>query len=162
MTDSKVPTMADARKEASGILFAIAVLQLICGGILIAMAPQIMGAPIPDDQLPLFVAEWFGIAVVFGLLGVWARAMPLPPVIIGLVLYVGLATAAAVVNPETIKNGIIVKIVIVLGLIRAIRTCLSATPDDPADAWAADGSGTDDWDGRSSGKRHDPDKDGYS
>src|SRR4051794_25803036 len=91
MPDSKVPTMAEARKEASGILFAIAILQLICGGLLIALAPQIMGAPIPDDELPLFVAEWFGIAVAFGLLGVWARVTPLPPVVVGLFLYVGLA-----------------------------------------------------------------------
>jgi hypothetical protein len=162
MAEKKIPTMAEARKEASGILFAIAILQLICGGILIALAPQIMGAPIPDDDMVFFIAEWFGIAVVFALLGLWARVLPLPPVIIGLILYVSLAVAAAVVNPETIKNGIIVKIVIILGLIRAIRTCLSATPDDPADAWAEDSSGTDDWDGRSSGKRHDPEKDGYS
>ncbi len=162
MVEPKIPTMADARKQASSVLFAIAILQLICGGILIIAAPQIVGAPIPEEELPLVLAEWFGIAIVFGLLGVWALATPLPPVIIGLLLYVGMMIATTVANPESIKNGIIVKIAIIVGLILAIKTCLNAKPDESNGSRDADGSGADDWDGRSSGKRHNPEQDGYS
>jgi len=162
MAEPKMPTMADARKQASSVLFAIAAIQFVCYGAVIVVVPLAVGVPIPvpDDQL--LMAEWLGVAVVFGLLGIWARQTPLPPVAIGLLVYLGLLAATTIANPESIMQGFIVKVVIVVALILAIKTSLSATPDDPADAWAEGESGTEDWDGRSSGKRHDPDKDGYS
>ena len=162
MAEPKLPTMTDARTQASGVLFVIAAAQVLFGGIGLALVPLGFGAPIPDDRIALYLVTWFGLGVVFGLLGVWARVRPLPPVIIGLLLYVGLVTANAVIDPDSIMSMIVVKILVVLALILSIITSTSATPETPADAWAGDSSGTDDWDGRSSGKRHDPEKDGYS
>jgi hypothetical protein len=162
MADSKVPTMADARLQASSVLFAVAVVQLVCGFVGRVIVPLIFEAPFPDEKVTTFSVTWFGSGVVFGLLGLWARVRPLPPTIVGLLLYVGIFTANGIIDPETIATMILVKIVVVLALVLAVVTCLNATPDDPADTWAEGGSGPNDWDGRSTGKRHDPDKDGYS
>src|SRR5947208_14993141 len=102
MADLKTPTLADARLQSSSVLFAIAVIQLLCGGVGLVLVPQIFETPFPEDKVTIFAVTWFGGAAAFGLLGAWAKAQPLPPTVVGLLLYVGIFTANGILDPDPI------------------------------------------------------------
>jgi hypothetical protein len=81
-----------ARKETAGGLFAIAGYQMI-SGIVIYFLLKSGGVPgiLPRELLsPLAVTVVCGIGLVFAGLGWWALYQPLPPAIIGLLLFAGL------------------------------------------------------------------------
>jgi len=109
-----------ARKQMSGILFAIAALQLVCGVMLLAIGSR------HHRVSGIAVVELAGIAIVFGSLGLWARYRPLPPAIIGLVLYILLSLLTFAANPALAAKGIGIRVLMVMMLIRAIRTCSKA------------------------------------
>jgi len=111
-----------ALNQASGGLFAVALIQLICGGIALAVAPELLGVA---DEILFAVIAVLGLAVVFAGLGVWARFQPLPPAIIGLVLYI-LATLLDVVMavqqnvPQQATRGVVMKIILIIMLARGV------------------------------------------
>jgi hypothetical protein len=74
-----------------------------------------------EPEAKMILAALCGAAVVFYLLAFWARRNPLPAAIVGLVLIVTLWVADALLDPAAATRGIIIKIIIVVVLIRAIR-----------------------------------------
>ncbi len=105
--------LAQARHEAAGILFTIAVLQLVCGTTALVMAPAVLGGPIPRDMVGWVIVEMVGITAVFATLGFLALKTPLPAAAIGLVLYLLLTLAAVVANPQMGLRGFYIKIIII-------------------------------------------------
>jgi hypothetical protein len=110
-----VDPAAQARREASLALFALAILQLGFTG-LMALIRQLMGVPLGSNRLTLELALTIGFGIAFAGLGMWARYRTLPAAVVGLVLYV----VFAVLN---VALGVILILLAVL-LVKAIRTCL--------------------------------------
>jgi hypothetical protein len=124
--DELSPEQQKARKEASGILFAVAVLQVVCGGIALAILPQMAGVQLTPAEIVVEAVFMVGVAVVFAGLGVWARFQPLPPAILGLILYILLSLGTMAANPELIGKGLVLRIIIIIGLGKAIQSASKA------------------------------------
>jgi hypothetical protein len=109
-----------ARKKASGILFAIAGIQLVCGGLVLAVAPQVLGLGAPEAvAVAVFMVAL--TVLVFAGLGWWARYQPLPAAVVGLVLYCGLLLLDIVVDPANLARGFILKAILIWMLIQAVQ-----------------------------------------
>jgi hypothetical protein len=128
--DGVSPEMKQARQHAAGALFAVAVLQLVCGGIALALAPQVLGAPLTPEEMAVQIGLMVGVAVVFGCLGAWAMYSPLAPAVIGLVLYLLLLIADVVfmlnADPSLVGRGLVIRIIIVAMLVRAVAAAAKA------------------------------------
>jgi hypothetical protein len=61
------------------------------------------------------------LAAIYVGLGLWARRNPLPAAIVGLVLFVTMIAVGAILDPTSIAQGIIVKVVVVVALAKAIH-----------------------------------------
>jgi hypothetical protein len=118
------PEVAAAKKQASGILFAVAAIQLICGGIGIVVLPMIDKQAAAPEVMVIGGALVVGMAAIFAGLGWWAMYMPLPASLIGLILYSLLALADFLVSQS--MSGIFIKIIIVIGLVRAVAASIKA------------------------------------
>ena len=119
------PTVLRARKEASQILFAVAVIQFVCGGTLLLMSPALGDRlEIPREAMAFAVVEWLFIWGMFAALASWARHQPLPAILVGTGLYIGINLLIFLADPQTITQGLVIKLVIIVGLIKACRTCL--------------------------------------
>jgi hypothetical protein len=120
--------MKQARKEVSGVLFGIAALQLVCGFISVLILPAMAApqVPLPPEAIIFSVCAVVGLGVIYVGLGIWARYHPLPPAVIGLVLYVGVTLLDFLVAPGVILSGIWIKIIILIALIRAVLKAATA------------------------------------
>jgi hypothetical protein len=130
-----------ARQQASAALMTVAVVNLLCRGfglaaVLLAMqqaqqAPQ--GQPalqqVTDAQLA-FLGVFLGISAVFFLLSWWARYQPLPPSLIGLMLYAVLFTLECVLSWGGCF-GFLIHMIIFSGLIRAVQVSMKAQARRP-------------------------------
>lgn len=106
-------------KEAGKTLFWIAGLTFL--GELLSLAVN------RDSTTVTFALTAGGImAAIFIGLGLWSRKKPTAALITGLCLYLLLHILAAIGNPITIVQGLIVKIVIVGYLIKGIKSSLEA------------------------------------
>ena len=110
-----VDPAAQARREASVALFALAVLQLCFTGLML-LVRQFMGGPIEPGRLTLDLAATIGFGIAFAGLGLWARYRTMPAAVLGLVLYV----VFAVLN---VALGLLLILLAAL-LVKAVRTCL--------------------------------------
>jgi hypothetical protein len=120
------PARDKARKEAAGILFAIAALQLVCGFVLLVVASNEAQGQIPGELMALAVVEMLGIAAVFAGLGGWALHQPLPASVVGLILYIGLTLLTLAANPHLAGAGLAVKLIFIIALIKAISASARA------------------------------------
>ena len=98
-------------KKARNILFAIAAIQLI--GIYFAF--QQFGLA---RMIAIIIS--IGVALLFFLLALWTKKRPFDAIIAGLVLYSVLIAAAAILDPSTIIQGLILKIGIYVLFISAL------------------------------------------
>src|SRR5262245_40840319 len=109
------PEQAAARKQASTILFLIAALQFVCGGIIVfALSEKGPRGEVEAEALAGLIVEWVGITLLFAGLGWWALYQPLPPVVIGLVVYVLLWLVSAALDPATASRGFILRIAVIV------------------------------------------------
>ncbi len=110
--------LARQAKKAATALLAVALIQLILGGLVVFLLKKELQAA---DAWGLALAEVFGVGTLYLGLFFWARQQPLPPAIVGLVVYVTLQIATAIhVGPEALWKGILVKVIIIVVLARAI------------------------------------------
>ncbi len=66
-----------------------------------------------------------GLGAVFIFLGAMIYKIPVVATVTGLVLYVGLQTISAVLSPETIGKGLLIKIIIVVCLAKAVQAAVA-------------------------------------
>lgn len=97
-------------KKARTALLVVAVLQVI-GTVAFAALQQVDGAA---------TATMASIAVVFFGLAWWCKKNPFAASIVGLVVFVTVHLADAIVDPSAIVRGIIVKVIVIVVLVRAI------------------------------------------
>lgn len=99
-------------KKAAGALLAVAILQAVVGTIILAMA----GRNVPPAGYVII----YGVAAVFLGLYFWARKSPFPAAIVGLAVFVTLHLLEAIADPTSIRNGVIIKVIIIVVLVQAI------------------------------------------
>jgi hypothetical protein len=133
--------LAKNAKKASGALLAVAIIQTVVGGILLAVFSSVPASSRTVINLPLFFGPVLGVGVIFWGLYFWSRRNPLPAAIVGLVVYVSiwvLDILGAIMmmanapsgggtsgntgpNFSPISSGIVIRIIIIAILVRAIR-----------------------------------------
>lgn len=106
-------------RQASTALFAVAILQTLGGIVLYFLFRDEPGVDVGVAKTLLVVN--LILAVIYAALGIWARSSPLPAAIVGLVLFLTVIIIGAVAEPISLVQGIIVKIIVILVLIRAIQ-----------------------------------------
>jgi hypothetical protein len=82
--------------------------------------------PETEPFLFLTIFEVGSLALIFALLGLWAKSQPLIPSIIGLILYVGYNQLGMVLHPELIGKGVVFMIIVVIALVKIVVTAAKA------------------------------------
>jgi hypothetical protein len=124
-------------KRAQRILIAVGVLTLAVNGFRLFNLPNEIQQTIQQNQVaPADVEEMrramtiegylvYGLPVLLGVLfvvfGLIIKQFPVPIVITSLVLYILAIAAFGLLDPTTLIQGLIVKIVVILALLRAIK-----------------------------------------
>lgn len=126
------PSEKAAKKKASGTLFGVAALQLVCG-VAVIMAFGALDKGVQGGRaMAVMTFVTMGTAVVFGALGFWAMHQPVPASIIGFILYITLSLidfglmVAAGAPPSIVAIGI--RIAIAAALAQGMRAALDARP----------------------------------
>lgn len=65
------------------------------------------------------------LGVVFIFLGLNVKNFPVPMTITGLVLYIGAAAVFGMMDPTTLLQGVIIKVLIVVGLFKAVKAAIA-------------------------------------
>jgi hypothetical protein len=65
------------------------------------------------------------LGVVFVILGILVYTYPVPATVLGLVLYIGAAAVFGVLAPETLVQGLIIKIIIIVALAKSIQAAVA-------------------------------------
>ncbi|MEM9456279.1 MAG: zinc-ribbon domain-containing protein [Myxococcota bacterium] len=103
----------DQVRKARSAFLVVGALQLLAGALGAVMAP-------PGAAMFVLGAEVVVALVFFGLAW-WCKAQPFAAAIVGLFIYGGLHLMAAVGDPSTIYKGIIVKVIVIVVLVRAVK-----------------------------------------
>lgn len=113
-------------RTAFVVILVVAILTLL-GAALIFALPNIAGDRLSDEeQSVLMIAGGISAALGLGFVGlaVWARKAPLPASVTALSIYLTVVLINAALDPSTLAQGIIIKIIIILALARAIQAGL--------------------------------------
>jgi hypothetical protein len=78
-------------------------------------------------RIILAVAIFLG--VIYAGLGLMVKSYPVPITIVALVLYIGTILVLAFIEPQTLVQEIIVKVVFVVGMIKALHAALTYKRD---------------------------------
>jgi hypothetical protein len=140
--------------SAQRILLVIGILTLAINGFLLFNLPNEIQHAIEQNQIaPEDVEQarqsgmiagylMYGLTtllgVVFVIFGLVVKQFPLPITITSLVLYVSAIAGLGFLDPETLVQGIIMKVIIVFALIRAIKAA-RAYQDHTSNAIGAEG-----------------------
>lgn len=73
----------------------------------------------------LLAAIGSGIGITFVVLGTIVKKYPVPITITGLVLYIGCNVIFALINPENLRAGWWIKILIIVGLAKAVQAAIA-------------------------------------
>lgn len=65
------------------------------------------------------------LGIVFVALGITVKSYPVPITITAFVLYVGAAVVMALLDPETLARGLIIKIIVVIALLKSIQAAVA-------------------------------------
>ena len=101
------------RSGANGLL-AVTLLELIGTTVLFFVVAE-------DPPEPVALVFSYGFVAIFAALYVWARSNPYPALITGLLLYAAVVLLAAIADPTSLFQGVIVKVIVVCVLGGSIR-----------------------------------------
>ncbi|MEX2213087.1 MAG: zinc ribbon domain-containing protein [Phycisphaeraceae bacterium] len=110
--------LAKTMKKAFGALLAVAIIQVIAT-VLISFAGN--DPRVDKKALQTVLIVMGGIGAGFFVLAIWARSSPLPAAVVGLVVYVSLHLISGILDPTTLYQGLLIKIIVVAVLIQAIQ-----------------------------------------
>jgi hypothetical protein len=106
-------------KSAFGALLAVAILQTLAAAVVVIAAMNIRDASQPEMVAAAVVVSI--IALGFYGLAIWARFAPFPAAITGLCILLTLWALDAMLDPTSLVRGLIIKIIIIIFLVRAIK-----------------------------------------
>jgi hypothetical protein len=124
-----------ARKECAGALFTMAGLYLLCG-FAIGAAGEAIVAMVPwmePGKVAFHVAAYVFMSILFAGLGWWALYQPLPPTIIGLLIYTldTILFVLALLAMGQMNFGILVRVGIIMAFVRAVTAAANARKPQP-------------------------------
>jgi hypothetical protein len=149
---SKLGSLAQsARKkqlnQARILLFVAGVLIVIGGALDLGLAKSIVDKAVKDEfqnrrivPTPAQVQEatnqimklvylidggLIGLGVLFIIFGFMVKQYPVPITVISLVLFVGMIAIMAVINPATLVSGWWIKLIVVIGLVKALQSAIA-------------------------------------
>jgi hypothetical protein len=126
------PELRKAKFQVSTTMFFIAGSQFVCGLILVSVMPgTLVGPNAPMGAVEILAGVVIVIALIFAGLGFWARFQPLAAGSVGLALYLLFFLLDFLANPQFVLQGILVKIAIVMGLVRAVTLAAQARTASP-------------------------------
>jgi hypothetical protein len=108
-------------QKAAGALLIVAFLQAVFSTLILVGG---VNETYQDQTLelnPVVFIVVYGIAAVFFGLFLWARKSPLPAAIVGLAFFVTVHLVDALADPAALLRGILVKVIIIVILVRAIK-----------------------------------------
>jgi hypothetical protein len=109
-------------QKSVGALLIVAIIHTLLALMAMSQARAAAHEGIAIDGRAMAIALTLPLA--FYALAVWARWMPTIASSVGLALYVGVQVYNAIVYKSPIRQGIVVKVIIVLALVQAIRAGL--------------------------------------
>ena len=98
-------------KKSSSALLAVAIIQLVFGLFICAIA----------SFPPAVTIAVLAIAFIFFALWFWSKKSPFPAAVAGLVIFITLHAIEAIADPTAIARGIIMKIIIISLLAKAVK-----------------------------------------
>jgi len=113
MAHSKSKEAPKLIRKARNTLFFIAGITFLYGVVIFF---------IQDDPATLIAAAL--MAVIYLILGFWSQQKPLVALVLALLLYVTNIVLSLILDPETIFNGIILKVIIIVFLAKGINSAL--------------------------------------
>lgn len=143
-------------KTARGILIAIGVLTVVVNGIFLFLAEEQVNTEVRKLQQQGLQVDMAAVqqavlltrivngsaaalGVVFIILGLIVYRAPVMATVTGLVLYVGATAAFGLMDPATLLSGVIIKIIIVVGLFKAVQAAFAYQREQRAAEAAAFG-----------------------
>ena len=131
-------------KSARWIMIFVGVLTIAINGFAFATTDgtldrevaelQAQGYEIDDAELAnlifsnkLITGGFAATGVLFILLGILVYQFPVPCTVTGLVLYIGAIGLGALLNPLSLAQGIIVKVLIIMGLVKSVKSAFAYT-----------------------------------
>lgn len=109
-------------KSSSGALLAVAIFATLGCGLVYMVLQDAFDDPEVGGAAKAMMAAQVVLTVAYYGLYIWSRTNPLPAAIIGLVVYLSLMAVNAIIfGPQTLAEGIIVKVIIVVFLLKAIQ-----------------------------------------
>ena len=109
-------------RTAAGALLAVAILSTLGVFLVWAQVQEAIGDPEVGGLAVTMIAAQAVMAGAYWGLWFWARSNPLPAAIIGLAIFLALmAVNAIAVGPETLIQGILIKAIIIVVLVKAIQ-----------------------------------------
>jgi hypothetical protein len=108
-------------KSGRGYILAISILQLVAG--LAFLAVYLAGGQTAKTRAFLAIAvTMIVLGLVYMGLWIWAKAAPFAAALTALIIYLSVLALDAVLAPQQIAQGIIVKILIIAGLSQAVKS----------------------------------------
>lgn len=120
-------------KSTRWMLFIIGGLTLAVNGFQLSNASnEVAGLNLPQQEFDrvlglvrLIYGAGAAIGIVFILCGIFLEKFPVPLTILSLVLYVGAAAGFAFLDPASLMQGAIIKVIIVVSLAKSVQTALA-------------------------------------
>ena len=110
-------------QRSVGALLIVAIVHTLFAFMALSQARAAAHEGIAIDHRAMMIA--LGLPLAFYALAVWARWMPTVASVVGLAMYVGVQVYNAIVYAVPVRQGIVIKVVIVLALVQAIRAGLA-------------------------------------
>jgi len=140
-------------KQVRGILLAIGILTMVVNIVQFALAETLVQSaidaeirkrgggvvdPVKKEQIIQAVRVAAAVLIAVGALyivfALIVHQYPVPVTVIALVIYVGAAIVFAVLDPETLAQGLIIKIIIIVALVKAVQTAIVYQRERDAEA----------------------------
>jgi hypothetical protein len=109
-------------RQTANLLFSVAVLQIVAGGLLLVLGPLLAPEKVTTSFLPAVIGGSVGAMLLFAGLGWWALRQSFPAAVAGLVLLVLLALLEAVLSPALALRGLPLQVLLAVLLVQAVRT----------------------------------------
>lgn len=133
--DDELGSLAQSTREADlgqtkGVLLTIGILTLLVNGFMFSNARnEVAGVglgPADFDRVLTLVRIIYGVGLSLGVYFVFAgffvKKYPVPLTILSLILYVGATAGFGMLDPSSIMQGFIIKIVIIVALGKSVQT----------------------------------------
>jgi len=120
-------------KSARTTMFVIGAITIVANVVLALLAEKAPGVA-PEDIRAVQISgfAFAGLGLVFVVLGLLIYSAPVACTVLALILYIGGWAISGLGNPAMLANGLIIKIIIVVYLVKAIQAAVAYQREEAA------------------------------